>query len=113
MLAEIADKMPTAADTALVAVAIALIALCFGRLHGLLMLAPLPLVLTYDWAMIQELREPGFGDTILSELGRCWVIAQFAGWNVPFVVVITLATVLRRRGRRRLIANSAADPVRG
>lgn len=100
LLAEISDKMPTVTETTVVACVIALVALGLGLLRRWLVLVPAPLFIAYDLAQLGELREPGFGQCILNELGWRYVIGCFAGWNLPFLVAIGVVVLRPRRFHR-------------
>lgn len=97
LLAEISDKMPTVTGTTVVACVIAIIAFALGLKRRWLALLPAPVIAFYDWALWSELREPGFGQLIISELGWTYVIACLAGWNLPFLVAGTIVALLPRR----------------
>jgi hypothetical protein len=100
LLAEIGDKMPTVAGTMVVACIIALMAFGFGLIRRWLVLLPMPLLVFYDLSLWGELQEPGFGQLIFDELGRTWVVGQFLGWNLPFVIACAVLLMIpnRRRG---------------
>lgn len=100
LLAEISDKMPTVAGTTVVACIIALMAVGFGLFRRWAVLLPMPLIVLYDLALWEELHEPGFGQLIFDELGRTWVVGQFLGWNLPFVIACAALLMIpnRRRG---------------
>ena len=100
MLAEIADKMPTFAGTAAAGVAVALVALFLSALSRWLLLLPMPLIAFGDWNMWGELHEPGFGDSIIGELGWGWVAGQWLGWNAPYLAAVLLASAIAWRRRR-------------
>lgn len=105
LLAEISDKMPTVAGTTIVACIVALIALGLGLVRRWLVLLPIPLFVLYDLGLWEELHEPGFGQLIFDELGRAWVVGQFLGWNLPFVIAFAVLLMLPRRRRGQLYAS--------
>jgi hypothetical protein len=114
MLAETADKMPTVLSWTLGGCAVAVVALALGFVYRLLVFLPLPLILFMDWAMAGMLQEPGFGETMIDELGWSHVLGCFAGWNLPFfaitVAVFTGPSALPSAGLIMLRRAAARHP---
>jgi hypothetical protein len=100
VLAEISDKMPTITGTTLVACLIACAGFGLSRLRRWLVLAPAPVFLLYDLALLAELQEPSFGPLIIAELGWDYVLGCLLGWNLPFVVAVAVVVMLPRRYRK-------------
>lgn len=85
MLAEIEDKLPTLTGALLLGVVAAtIVTILAGRRLWLGLLA-MPVVSWWNWSLISELTEPGFGTLIVAEMGRSWVVGQFAVFNAPFL----------------------------
>jgi hypothetical protein len=59
----------------------------------------MPLFMLYDLALWEVLHGPRFGQPIFDELGRTWVVGQYLGWNLPFVVAS--AVLFRIPSQRR------------
>jgi hypothetical protein len=106
MLGEIGDKMPSAPLTLLTSIILVAIVLLLARLRWWLALFAMPIFGFWSWMLYAELREPIFGQQILAELGKGYVLSQFVCINLPALIGAVL--VLRYRStqiRRRRIAN--------
>jgi hypothetical protein len=110
MLAEIEDKLPTLTGALLLGVVAAtIVTILAGRRLWLGLLA-MPVVAWWNWSLISELIEPGFGNLIVAEMGRSWVVGQFAAFNAPFLVGGMLAWKWNASQRRRMRRLSGLCP---
>jgi len=113
ILAEIGDKLPTLTGSLLLGVVAAtVVTILAGRRLWLGLLA-MPVVAWWNWFLISELMEPGFGNLIVAEMGRSWVVGQFAAFNAPFLVGGMLAWKWKASQSRKMRLLSGLCPSCG
>jgi hypothetical protein len=96
LLAEISDKMETVGEVAVCGV-IASVITCSAGVYRWWLAVPGALAMLLGlYTRWDELREPGIGDAIRSELGWSWIIGTSLAWTLPFVAALAATTWLRR-----------------
>lgn len=85
ILAEIGDKLPTLTGSLLLGVVAATVVTILASRRLWLGLLAMPIVAWWNWSLISELMEPGFSNLIVAEMGRPWVVSQFAAFNAPLL----------------------------
>ncbi len=100
LLAEIADKMPTALETAAFASLLAASILALGMWRWWLVSLALPLSLWLNYGLYTAFSDPSFGLAIVTELGHDSMVGQVIAANLPFAVVLAVAARHPRRCRK-------------
>jgi len=103
ILAEIADKVPSLAEIAAIAITVAIVAVLLGLIRKWMVLLTLPVVVLGNWVAISELQDEWFGGAAVAEFGMDYIHFCFAVWNVPYVIalILILALVQGKRGAPR------------
>jgi hypothetical protein len=109
ILAEIADKMPTLTELAVIAAvpaAVAGIARCYRR--WMFAIVAIPVLAFLNLGSLLELRDPSFGGAVWHEMGSQYVYGTFFAINVPFGLAVALVTVGRLQSNEMLRCSSKA-----